>query len=117
MLFRSADTPALPAEALTGALSYWTLQDPAAVRNFVQQLSGETQVRAAACLAPTLAQHDPVSALAWSQTLPAPAAREAAQAAAFDRWLGNAPAAARAWLAAANLPPETKARLLASPQP
>ncbi len=113
----AADTPALPAEALTGALSYWTLQDAGAAQDFVLHLAGETQVRAAVYLAPTLAQRDPVAALTWSQSLPNAAAREAALAAAFARWLGNAPVAARTWVAAANLPPATKARLLAPARP
>ena len=41
----------------------------------------------------------------------APAAREAAVAAAYARWFDNAPAAARTWLDAANLPIEFKNRL------
>jgi hypothetical protein len=41
----------------------------------------------------------------------APAAREAAVMAAYARWLDNAPAAARAWLATATIAPELRARL------
>lgn len=97
--------------ALQGALSYWLVRDPAAVRNFVTGLNANTQAAAAASVAPGLAQQDPSGALAWAQTLPAVEAREAAVSAAYSRWLANAPAAAKAWLAEANLSPDMKARL------
>lgn len=106
------DSPA----ALEGALSYWVQLDPGAAREFVRlNLAGETQARAAASVAPSLAQRDPLETLAWARTLPSPAAQEAALAAAFTRWVGNAPAAARTWLATADLPPELKARLGGEP--
>lgn len=102
------DSPA----ALHGALSHWVAQDPGAAREFVQlNLAGETQTRAAAYLAPALAQRDPLQAMAWAQTLPSAPARDAALAAAYSRWEGNAPVAARSWLATASLSPELKARL------
>lgn len=97
--------------ALGGALSYWLLVDAPAVRNFVSELPASSQPAAAASVAPQLAQRDPVGTIAWAQTLVAPAAREAAVTAAYARWLDNAPAAARAWLATANLSPEIKAKL------
>jgi hypothetical protein len=97
--------------ALGGALSYWLLVDAPAVRNFVSELPASSQPAAAASVAPQLAQRDPVGTIAWAQTLVAPAAREAAVMAAYSRWLDNAPAAARAWLATANLSPEIKAKL------
>jgi hypothetical protein len=97
--------------ALTGALSYWTLADAAAARDFVASLPAATQTVAAASIAPQLAQRDPAATLAWAQTLAVPAAREAAVAAAYARWFDNAPAAARTWLDAANLPIEFKNRL------
>jgi hypothetical protein len=100
--------------ALNGALSYWAAADAAAARNFVFGLTGDTQVGAAAHLAPTLAQRDPVAAIAWTQTLPAQAS-DAALLAAYARWVRNAPAAAQAWLAGANLPAATKARLTGQP--
>ena len=80
-------------------------------------LPAATQPAAAASIAPQLAQRDPAAALAWAQTLAAPAAREAAVTAAYTRWLDNTPAAARAWLATAPLAPELTARLGASPTP
>lgn len=98
-------------EALNGALSYWLLHDSAAARNYIFGLTGETQVSAAANLAPGLAQRDPVGTMAWAQTLPTAEAREATTIAAYARWLKNSPVEARAWLAKANLPAETKARL------
>jgi hypothetical protein len=98
-------------EALNGALSYWLLRDDAAPRNFILGLAGDTQVSAAAHLAPGLAQRDPVAALAWAQTLSSAEAREAAVIAAYARWLNNAPGDARSWLATASLPAATKARL------
>jgi len=97
--------------ALTGALSYWVLSDAAAARDFVTTLPAATQRAAAASIAQQLAQRDPVSTLAWAQILATPAAREAAVAAAYERWFDNAPAAARTWLDAANLPSEFKNRL------
>jgi hypothetical protein len=97
--------------ALNGAISYWVLQDSDAARNYIFGLSGETQVSAAAHLAPALAQRDPVAAITWSQTLPSAEARESALTAAYARWLTNEPAAARSWLSTANLPAATKARL------
>ena len=100
-----------PPSALTGTLSYWVLADAPAARDFVALLPAATQTAAAASIAPQLAQRDPAATLAWAQTLAAPAAREAAVTAAYSRWLDNAPAAARAWLAAANLPSEFKNRL------
>ena len=90
----------LPETALTGALSYWVLKDSTAARDFVRTLSGERQTAAATFVAPLLAQNDPVTTLA----------------AAFTRWLDNSPDAARAWIAAANLSPETKARLASGPR-
>lgn len=111
----SLGTADLRADALRGALSYWMQQDSQGARDFVFTLTGDTQARAAAFVAPTFAQQDPVAAIAWSQTLPQTEARDAALLAAFTRWLGNAPAAARTWLASANLPPATKARLLVPP--
>ena len=111
----AAATPTLAGEALSGALSYWVQQDAGATRNFVQTLAGDTQVRAAAAIAPALAQADPLQAVAWTQTLSEPAARDAALAAAYARWRLNAPGTAQAWLAAAALPAATKARLLAGP--
>jgi hypothetical protein len=101
--------------ALNGALSYWVMQDSGAARNFVFGLSGETQTAAAAYLAPSLAQQDPVAAIAWTQSLSSAAARDAALIAAYARWLGNAPVAAESWLASANLPAATKARLAGQP--
>ncbi len=98
-------------EALNGAMSHWLLQDSAGARNFIFGLTGDTQASAAAHLAPGLAQRDPKGTIAWAQTLPSPEAREAAVIAAYARWLNNAPAEARAWLATANLPAATKARL------
>jgi hypothetical protein len=97
--------------ALGGALSYWLLVDAPAVRNFVSELPASSQTVAAASVAPQLAQRDPAGTIAWAQTLVAPAAREAAVTAAYARWLDNAPAAARAWLATATLAPELRARL------
>ncbi len=97
--------------ALTGALSYWALAHAAAARDFVASLPAETQTVAAASIAPQLAQREPAATLAWAQTLAVPAAREAAVAAAYARWFDNAPAAARTWLDAANLPIEFKNRL------
>jgi hypothetical protein len=107
----SVAAPDLSAEALQGALSYWLMQDQRAAQEFVSTLAGDRQTRAAAFIAPGLAQQDPLAAIAWTQTLPLPAAREAALAAAYTRWLSNAPAAARAWLTGAYLPPQLKARL------
>jgi hypothetical protein len=77
----------------------------------VTTLPAATQRAAAASIAQQLAQRDPVSTLAWAQILAIPAAREAAVAAAYERWFDNAPAAARTWLDAANLPSEFKNRL------
>ncbi|MDI1338014.1 MAG: hypothetical protein PSU94_17685 [Lacunisphaera sp.] len=111
----AAATPVLPAEAFTGALSYWMQQDAGAVKTFVHALAGESQVRAATFIAPTLAQADPPAAIAWTQTLSDPAARDSALAAAYARWRVNAPGAAHAWLATANLPAAIKARLLTGP--
>jgi len=108
----AAQTPGRAAEtALTGALSYWLLNDAKAARDFVTTLPAATQPAAAASIAPQLAQRDPVATLAWAQTLAVSAAREAATTAAYTRWHDNAPAAARAWLATANLAPELKSRL------
>jgi uncharacterized protein CbrC (UPF0167 family) len=107
----AAAAPAAATPALTGALSYWTLADAAAARDFVASLPAATQTVAAASIAPQLAQRDPAATLAWAQTLAVPAAREAAVAAAYARWFDNAPAAARTWLDAANLPNEFKNRL------
>lgn len=111
----SLATADLRADALRGALSYWMQQDSQGARAFVFTLTGDTQARAAAFVAPALAQQDPVAAMTWSQTLPQAEARDAALSAAYTRWLSNAPDAARKWLAGANLPPATKARLLAPP--
>ncbi len=113
-----AAQPTSPASAtaLTGALSYWLLQDAAAARDYVGTLPATSQTAAAASIAPPLAQTNPVATLAWAQTLAAPAARDAAVSAAFTRWLDNAPADARAWLAPAPLSAEFKARLLAAPR-
>jgi hypothetical protein len=97
--------------ALTGALSYWVLRDGPAAREHVRTLSAAVQPAAAEFVAPLLAQSDPGATLAWAQTLPVPEARDRALAAAYGRWLVNAPDAARAWLATASLPAETKARL------
>jgi hypothetical protein len=77
----------------------------------VTALPATTQPAAAASIAPQLAQRDPAATLAWAQALPTPAAREAATTAAYARWLDNAPAAARAWLAAANLDAGLKSKL------
>ena len=66
-------------------------------------------------VAPLLAQSDPKGAIAWAQSLPSAAARDSAVGAAFRRWSDNAPAAARAWLATADLPSALKARLGRSP--
>jgi hypothetical protein len=96
-------------------LSYWVEHDSGAVRNFVGGLTGGTQAAAAAYVAPGLAQRDPEAAIAWTQTLSAAGAREAALAAAYARWLQNAPVAAKTWLAQANLPASTKARIGGSP--
>src|SRR6185312_13783461 len=98
-------------DALNGAMSYWLMQDSAAARNYIFGLTGDTQMSAAAHLAPGLAQRDPVGTLTWAQTLPSAQAREATTIAAYARWLKNAPADARAWLATANIPAATKARL------
>ncbi len=103
--------------ALTGALSYWVLQDAAAAREHVRTLPPATQVGAAEFVAPLLAQSAPVATLEWAQTLADAAARNAALTSAYARWLANAPAAARAWLAASSLPAETKARLANSSGP
>ena len=99
------------ASALTGALSYWVLSDATAACDFVTTLPASTQPAAAASIAPQLAQRDPAAALAWAQTLADLAAREAAIAAAYTRWVDNAPSVARAWLDSANLPGEFKNRL------
>lgn len=100
-------------EALQAALSYWILQDANAARDFVATLPGASQAAAADFVAPQLAQTEPVATLAWAQTLPDPAAREAAITGAYARWLENAPTQARAWLATAPLPPDLKSRLQA----
>jgi len=100
--------------ALMGALSYWALSDAAAARDFVALLPEATQIVAASAIAPQLAQRDPVSTLAWAQTLASPAAREAAVATAYARWFDNAPTLARTWLDAANLSSEFKNRLRSS---
>lgn len=105
------------ATALTGALSYWVLQDAAAARDFVGTLPAAPQAIAAASIAPPLAQANPTATLGWAQSLSAPVARDAAVSAAYARWLDNAPAAARAWLATANLSSALKAKLLESPPP
>jgi hypothetical protein len=101
--------------ALTGALSYWVLRDAAAAREHVRTLPPAAQAGVAEFVAPLLAQSAPEATLAWAQTLADAAAREAALAAAYARWFGNAPAAARVWLAASALPAETKARLAHGP--
>lgn len=101
------------ADTLASALSYWTLQDARAAQDFVRTLDAAIQPRAAVEIAPALAQQDPASAIAWAQSLSAPAARDAATAAAYARWLDNTPDAARAWLASANLPSDLRNRLKA----
>ncbi len=98
-------------EPLRAALSYWILQDASAAREFVATLPPASQAAAAEFVAPQLAQTEPVATLAWAQTLPDPAARDAAITAAYVRWLDNAPTQARAWLTTAPLSPELKARL------
>lgn len=105
----------LPATALEATLSYWVLQDVPGVKEFIRTLPGPAQTSAAAATAPLLAQNDPEGALAWAQLLPDASAREAALAAAFTRWNGNAPAAARTWLERADLPAATKERLQPKP--
>ena len=97
--------------ALTGALSYWVLSDATAACDFVTTLPASTQSVAAVSIAPQLAQRDPAAALAWAQTLADLAAREAAIAAAYTRWVDNAPSVARTWLDSANLSGELKNRL------
>lgn len=104
------DTPA-KSEALQGALSYWVLADPAGARDFVGAMAGATQRDAAVAIAPQLAQSDPVATITWARSLPDPGAQAAALTAAYARWVENAPAAARAWLAASDLSPELKATL------
>lgn len=97
--------------ALHGALSHWVRADAAATQTFVATLPEEVQPGAAAAIAPVLAQRDPVGALAWAQALPAPQARDDAVVAAYARWKQNAPAAAEAWLAGANVSAEVRAKL------
>jgi hypothetical protein len=104
-------SPEVRMQALHAALSYWLERDSGAAGEFVAGLAGGTQAEAAAYVAPGLAQRDPEAAIAWTQTLSAAGAREAALAAAYARWLQNAPVAAKTWLAQANLPAATKARL------
>ncbi len=103
--------PSARSTALHSALSYWAIRDKTATRVFVGSLEGETQTRAAAFVAPLLAQSAPAATLSWAQSLPAPA-RAAAIEAAYARWHGNDRAAAETWLATANLPPEVKQRLV-----
>lgn len=97
--------------ALRGVLSHWVRSDAAATQTFVASLSSDLQPAAAAAIAPQLAQRDPADALVWAQALSAPLARDEATLAAYTRWKQNAPAAAEAWLAGANVPAELKVRL------
>jgi hypothetical protein len=108
-------TGAAQEQALAGALSYWVLHDAQAAQSFVAGLNGDAQMHAAASIAPQLAQQDPIGAINWAQSLGASPAREAALVGAFTRWRDNAPSAADAWLASANLSAELKARLLRHP--
>ncbi len=101
----------LAASTLNAALSYWVLKDPAATGDFVRTLPSAQQATAAGFVAPLLAQRDPAQALNWAESLPTPPARDAAIAAAYQRWVQNAPAAAQAWLSTATLAPELKTRL------
>jgi hypothetical protein len=112
---QAAGGATVPPQALAYTLSYWVLKDAGAAQEFVRTLPTGLQTVAATATAPLLAQHDPTATLAWAQSLTAPQAREAAVVAAFERWLDNAPDAARAWLATANLPDETKAKLRKAP--
>jgi|GEM_PF-835333 len=102
---------ALAPQTLDAALSYWVLQDANAAQEFVRTLPSDTQTGAAEFLAPLLSQNNPAGTLAWAQSLSNPQAREGALAAAYARWHDNAPAEAKAWLATANLSPESKSRL------
>ncbi|HVU35450.1 MAG TPA: hypothetical protein VHE61_18575 [Opitutaceae bacterium] len=106
-----ADRIADAAGTLNATLSYWVLQDAAGAQAFVSSLPSGAQSAAAAFIAPLTAQTNPSATLAWAQSLPDPAAREAAVAAAYGRWVGNAPAAAQTWLSTADIAPELKSRL------
>lgn len=97
--------------ALLGAISSWVAHDAAAARAYIETLDPASQRAAAESAALLLAQTDPLGTLQWAQTLPDPTARDAAITAAYQRWLVNTPAAARAWLASANLPAVTRNRL------
>ncbi len=99
------------AEALNGALTYWLLNDEAATRKFVGALPVDLQVRAAAFIAPMLAQTNPRTAADWARTLTHAEARDAALAAVFAQWRATAPNDADAWLKTANLPALTKTKL------
>jgi hypothetical protein len=110
---QSAGPVAFQVLTLGYTLSYWVMKDAPAAQEFVRTLPADLQAGVATSTAPILAQLNPAGAMAWAQSLPVPAARDAALGAAFARWADNAPDAARAWLAASHLSSEQKARLLA----
>lgn len=97
--------------ALQAALSYWVIQEPSAVQEFIRGLPPARQVEAAGYAAPFLAQRDPERTMTWATSLPDTAAASAAMAAAFARWRENEPTKARAWLEKAVLSPALKAKL------
>lgn len=89
--------------------------DPIQAARWARALAGESEWnRAAVVISSTWAQRDPAAAAQWVMT--EASAAPAALRGVLSYWRLRDPAAARDWLAAANLSPELKARLLAPPR-
>jgi hypothetical protein len=90
----------------------WLAGDPENAARWVQTLAGPARDAAVDLVADELASQNPAQAVSWAESIGTPELRNTRLEDVATAWLKTDPSAARTWLASANLPTETKARLL-----
>lgn len=106
-------------ESLRIGFRYWLLNDRKGATRWALGATPEEEpwrVAAALQIATNIVDDDPERALAWAESIENPRARENAIVITVRRWRTRDPGAADAWLESAEVPQQTRERVLQKPR-
>jgi hypothetical protein len=102
--------------AFENLISIWADQSVEQAGNYLSGLpTGKVRDVGIAALASKILPHSPETAAEWAMKITDNARRQQELVVIGESWLKSDPAAGRAWIKQAPLPPNEKAKLLASP--
>lgn len=101
--------------ALAETVSQWARKDATAAATYMATLpAGAETDEPRASFARSVARTDPTGAIAWSNTITDPKARTQSLGEVVGSWMRSDADAAKKWVAASQLPAETKTEILAA---